>query len=565
MMMTSFGSKSAGALGLVLMMSAMPACKDKGNGDDDVGDDGDDEATDEDGTGDGDGDDGYVPAPGGMRRLLDYQYVNSIELMFGPEAAAIAAPPTDLPLHGYTSIGAAELSPGLDSVELYEGSALAIADIAIANPATLAGIVPCVQSSQDDACYTTVAQTLGHLAWRRPLTDAEVTSLVDIALQAKAWGEGDFAAGLKYELVRLLISPHFLYVSELGVQDAEEPEEYLLTGPELVTRMSLLLNGRIPSLDVLQQAEAGMYDDDAAIEQLARTMVQAPEAKRAVDEFFGEYLAIGAIGAKNTDVFPLYSEALVESMQEETSLLLNRIIWELDTDFRFFLDADFTYVDARLAEVYGVTPPEGGGFAQVNLPPEQNRAGFLTHASFLSRNSHAAGNSTTRRGQYIQQRFLCYSVPPPPPEVNPEIPDPPGEPMTLRDLMEQIHLQEASCATCHNDLDKPAFPLEHFDAIGAYRTLDNGLPINPVVEYGTWGLLENASDLAASVAMDPRLTDCVVNNIIRFGRGRLEDPQNEPTELLALYDEFEASSFRVQELLVHLVTSPIFREVGEPK
>ena len=109
--------------------------------------------------------------------------------------------------------------------------------------------------------------------------------------------------------------------------------------------------------------------------------------------------------------------------------------------------------------------------------------------------------------------------------------------MTLRDLMEMIHLKEDSCADCHKYMDPLAFPLENYDAIGAFRTVEpNGLPINPVVEDEIYGVLENGADLAASVAMDPRLTNCLVNNLIRFGRGRLEDPQNEPDELL---DELE--------------------------
>jgi hypothetical protein len=549
---------------VVAMLAIAPGCKPDGpDGDDEVGDgDGDGDGTDD--TGGEDGGDTYVPPPGGMRRLLDYQYLNTIELMFGPEAAMIAGHPVDIPLHGYTSIGASDIAPGLDSVELYEYSALAIADTAIANPTTLAGIVPCIADAQDEACYTEVAQTLGHMAWRRPLTDEEVDSVVETALAGLAWGEGDWEAGLKYEIVRLLISPHFIYVTEVGVQDPDEPEEFVLTGSELVTRMSLLLNGRIPRLQLLQEAEAGMYDDDAALEQLARTMLAAPEAQDALAEFFGEYLDVDSLPAKDAGVFPLYSQALTDSMTEETNRMLRDIIWDKDSDFRLFLDADYTFVDDNLAGVYGVPPT--GDWAQTSLPPEQNRAGFLSSPAFLTRNSHVQGNSTTRRGYYIQQRFLCFSIPPPPGNVTPEIPEPPGEPMTLRDLMEQIHLSEDSCADCHRFMDPLAFPLENFDAIGAFRTMEpNGLPIDPVVEYEGYGLLENGADLGASVAMDPRLPDCLVNNLIRFGRGRLENPANEPEELIALYDEFEAANFRVQEMLVHFVTSPLFRQVGEPK
>ncbi|MFO7565241.1 MAG: DUF1588 domain-containing protein [Enhygromyxa sp.] len=528
---------------------------------------GDGDGTGAEGEGDGDGDDdSFLPPPGGMRRMLDYQYINSIEYMFGPEAAAVANPPNDQALHGYTSIGANELSPGLDLVEIYEASALAVADAAIANPSTLAGLVPCVQSSPNQACYTEVAETLGHIAWRRPLTADEVSAVVAIANEGQSWGEGDFYAGLKYEIVRLLLSPDFIYVVETGVADPDRPDQRLLTGPEMVTRMSLLFVGRIPSLTLLTAAENGNYDDSGSLEALASAMLADVRAPDAISEFFAEYLALSDIPAKNTTQFPLYSEALVSSMVEETELLLRDVIWTQDTDFRTFFEADYTFVDANLAALYGIEAP-AEPWAKVTLPPEQNRAGFISHASVLSRNSHGDGNSTTRRGQYIQQRMLCYSVPPPPPEVIPELPEvPEGVDMTLRELMELIHLEPESCASCHVHMDTLGFTLENYDALGAWRTQEpNGLPIDSAAEYEGFGMMENAADLAANVAMDPRTGRCIVNNIIRYGRGSLESPANDGDRLAALYGSFEASNFRFKQLLVDFVTSDLFRRVGAPK
>lgn len=530
-----------------------------------------DGGTDADGTGDatGDGDgegDNFTPPPGGMRRLLDYQYLSTIEYMFGPQAAAVAAPPADQALHGYTSIGSSQLSPGLDTVELYETSALAIADAAIANLGTLGGIVPCVEDAPDQACYTAVAETLGHLAWRRVLTADEVAAIVDIALEAQVWGEGDFYAGLKYEIVRILLSPDFIYVVETGVQDPDEPEEFWLTGPELVTRLSLLLIGRTPSLTLLNSAEAGNYDSIESIETLARAMLADARAPEAVSEFFGEYLSLSEISAKDTANFPLYSEALVDSMIEETELLLRDVIWTQDTDFREFIEADYTFVDNQLAALYGITPP-ANEWDLVMLPAEQTRAGFISHASVLARNSHNNGNSITRRGLYIQQRLLCLTIPPPPPDANPNLPQvPEGQVMTLRELIETIHLANDSCAQCHEHMDKLGFTLENYDALGAWRTQEpNGLPIDATSEYSDWGMMQNAADLAANVAMSPRLGECVVNNIVRFSRGSLETPETEADELAELYGAFETSNYRVKELLVALVTSELFRQVGEPK
>lgn len=563
-------SKLSSSCCLTVLLLFSPGCKgddDKTEGAEDAGTS--DATSETNGTDGGDGDgegDNFTPPPAGMRRLLDYQYVSTIEYMFGPQAAAVAAPPIDQALHGYTSIGSSQLSPGLDVVELYEGSALAIADAAIANIGTLANIVSCVEDAPDEACYTEVAETLGHLAWRRPLTADEISAIVDTALEAQIWGEGDFNAGLKYEIVRILLSPNFIYVVETGVQDPNEPEEFWLTGPELVTRLSLLLIGRTPSLTLLNSAEEGNYDSVEAIETLARAMLADAHAPEAVSEFFGEYLSLSEISAKNTTSFPLYSDALVDSMIEETELLLRDVIWTQDTDFRDFIEADYTFVDAQLAELYGIAPP-ANDWDLVMLPAEQARAGFISHASVLARNSHNGGNSITRRGQYIQQRLLCFTIPPPPPEVNPNLPEiPEGQEMTLRELIETIHLSVDSCAECHEHMDKLGFTLENYDALGAWRTHEpNGLPINAVSEYADWGVMNNAADLAANVAMSPRLGQCVVNNIIRFSRGSLENPETEVDELVDLYDAFESSNYRVKELLVALVTSELFRQVGEPK
>jgi hypothetical protein len=507
----------------------------------------------------------YSPPPGGMRRLLDHQYLATIAYIFGPAAAVVAQPPSDPALHGYSSIGATQLSPQLDTVEIYEASARAVAKAVVAKPEHLAGFVPCLASAPDEACYVEVAQTVGHLAWRRPLAPEEVQAVVDIAVEARAWAGGDVWVGLEYELVRLLLSPHFIYVIETGVEREDEPGVRWLSGPERVTRLSLLLAGRTPSLALLEAAEAGSYDSLGSFEALARAMLDDPAAPEAVAEFFGEYLALDAIPAKDGAKFPLYSQALVDSMLEETERLLRDVIWTKDGDFRDFIEADYTFVDARLAELYGIEAPESA-WQQVSLPPEQARAGFLTHASVLARNSHAAGNSTTRRGQYIQQRLLCHAISPPPPGA-PKLGDLPEDgSMTLRERMEALHLQDPSCAECHLHMDTLGFTLENYDALGAWRSEDqNGLPIDPVVEYGDYGEMASAADLAANVAMDPRLGECVVNNLIRFGRGSFEDPAGEAAELDELHAAFESSGYRFKELLVAFVTSELFLQVGPPK
>ena len=332
----------------------------------------------------------------------------------------------------------------------------------------------------------------------------------------------------------------------------------------VLATVSLLLLGRSPSLTLLESAEAGNYDSPAAIETLAVAMLGDEDAPDAISEFFAEYLSLDDIPGKDPTIFPEYSDALVDSMLMETELLLRDVIWTQNTDFRDFFEADYTFIDSSLATLYGMPQPDQAWDMATLM---DGRAGFLTHASVLARNSHFATNSTTRRGQYIQQRLLCFPIPPPPPEVNPEIPEIPEDtPMTLREIMETIHLSVDSCASCHGHMDPIAFPLESYDALGAFRTHElNGLPIDPVSAYEPWGAIDDAADLAAYVASDPRLGACIVNNMVRYGRGSLEDPTGEAAALLDLYAAFEDSSYRFQDLLVALVASDLFLQVGEPK
>lgn len=504
-----------------------------------------------------------IPPPGGLRRLLGHQYVQSIGLLLGPEAAAVADAPADPVLATFDAIGTLESVPSPADVERYEASAAAVAEAAIANPQTIGQTVPCVVDGPlDDACYESLARDLGRVAWRRPLTDAQVQMLIGVAEAGREFGEDDFMVGAQYMLAAILQSPRFIYIVELG--DPADGDYRELDGYELAARMSFFLNGRTPEPELIDRAEAGDFDDDEMVRSIAEEMVNRREARDVVARFYDQYLGIRRLPSvsKDAELFPTFSEELAESMRNETQLLLEDIVFEQEGSLLDLLDADYTFVDDRLAEHYGLPSPGAGLWARTDVADGEGRSGMLTHAGWLAVQSHGEVNSPTRRGLFVQEQLLCLEIPAPPPgvEVEPIIPEP-NE--TLREALSR-HMDDPTCATCHVLTDPLGFAFEEYDPVGAFRTLDNGQPIDASGEVGGIGSFDGAAELAAIVRDDGRHPRCVVERVWTGGLGWTPSDDTAPA-LDEVSDAFVASDHQLKQLLVELTLSTVFRQVDEPK
>ena len=505
----------------------------------------------------------FVPAPGGMRRLMTREYRDSVELMLGVAAADAAFPPDDIAQSGFNAIGASIIPVPSDAIGVYERSAAAIADAALENPQTLATIAPCVSQQANPECYQQLAANLGKIAFRRSLSQGEIDDLAAIGLAGRDWEEGDFQTGIRYELMAILQAPSFLYIQEVGEPDPESGFRRL-TPTELATRISFFLTGHTPTLELIEMAESGALDDPGQVRAQAELMVESPEARPALASFFGEALRLRGLAsaAKDPEIFPTFSPELGELMADETLLLVYDIVWNRDADYTELFTADYTYVNDELAALYGMPDPgEGPLFVRTPWPAEQNRAGFLSQASFLTAQSGAARNSPTQRGTYIQERVLCSDIPAPDPDVDLNLPD--DDSLTLKELLEQ-HMDNPGCVTCHGLTDPLGFAYEAYDAIGAYRTTDNGKPVETDGEITGLGQWDNAQELAAVLAADPRLANCLVENLIRGVLGHTPT-QGEQPAIEDLEGRFESSGNRVKALLVEMASSPLFRLVDEPK
>ncbi len=511
----------------------------------------------------------FTPAEGGMRRLLHAQYVDSIALLLGGEAAAAAEGaglPTDSPLHDFDAIGNAELALTGTGVEDYEAAATAAATAAIGDTTRLATYVPCVADGpQDASCYTEIAEVWGHLAWRRAPTIEEVDRVRAIAEAAQAWGDGDFLTGVKYELMAILQSPNFVYMAEVGEPDPDNPERMLLTPNELITRMSFFLQGRTPDRQLLELAESGGLETEGQIRTVAKHMLSKPAARVALANFYDEALHLRDLPTigKSPGQYPDFNDELTDAMRQSMLLFVDDLVFEQDADARELFSADYAYVNAPLAELYGVSAP-GDDWGLATLPESHGRAGFLGSAAFLARFAHAIDTSPTRRGNFILGKFLCAEAPPPPANVNPNLPEPdPDNPMTMKQRLE-LHMEDDSCASCHELMDPIGFALEHFDAIGQYRTEDhNGLTIDSYGEVPGFGSFSSPAEIGQVLYEDPRTASCFVNNFVRGSMGRLETIGE--AEMLYLVEEvFANDGYSLQDLMVELVASPVFRYVTEP-
>jgi uncharacterized protein DUF1592/uncharacterized protein DUF1588/uncharacterized protein DUF1595/uncharacterized protein DUF1585/uncharacterized protein DUF1587 len=504
------------------------------------------------------------PAPAGARRLIGRQYLGSIRTLLGDNAAVAATAPGDPQLNGFETIGATDLATPASSVETYETSALAVASAVVSDPAVVTTILPCVPNGATDyACLRSFVTTFGRLAWRRALTDAEITR-VTAAGVAAAKAYNSFDAGLGTTISCLLQSPYFLYIIEIGAPDKDDPKVQRLTPLELATRMSFFLLNSTPDAKLLDDAEKGALDDEDGIRAAATAMLQRPEARTTLKAFYAEIYHLNELTSASKDpvLFPQFTPALKASMQEETLRLIDDVVWTRDADAREILSADYTFVDADLASLYGASVPQGGGFTKVTLPAVQKRAGILGQASFLTRGAHDKETSPTRRGNFVREAILCDPIPPPPPTVNPVLPDD-GTPKTVKQKLEQ-HMQDASCSGCHSMMDPIGFALENFDPIGQYRTTDQGFPIDTTAQTDDLGAFASAPELAVLLTKDPRSSYCMVEKLYRQSMGHLETAGEQPA-VEDLRKAFAGKGHSVRSLLVELSASRAFRLVGAPK
>ena len=499
--------------------------------------------------------DEITPGPAGIRRLTTSQMKYSVEYLLGSDAAATFDLWTDPQLKGFESIAAAELSLSANDVSNLELTVGVALDTSLADPTHLAGFAPCISASPNEACYGDVIDQFVSVAWRRPVEADERTRLLAIASQGQDWASGDFDAGLRYMLSAVFQSPNFLYQAELGESAGLRTP---LAPYERAARLSFFLNHQTPDVELLEAAKSGKLETDAGVREQAERLLAKPEARRAMDRFFSELYLIREVTDVTKDplIEPNWNDALAASMQEEMLRFLADIVWAQDGDIRDMFNSTETFVNPLLADFYGVQAA-AGGWQKVELPTEGERQGIFGKAGLMAKFAHPDGTSPTKRGRFFRERFMCRSIPAPPPGVDASLPD--GDFKTMRERLE-AHLQP-SCASCHELMDPIGLAFEHFDTVGRYRETDNGEPI--ITEDSSGNLnFKGPADLA-KIARDSS-PSCFVSHFLRQAMGRVEI-EGEAAAIREIEKNFADSGYRIQDLMIEIVASPAFLNVGLPK
>jgi hypothetical protein len=507
----------------------------------------------------------FAPAPGTLQRLTRARYLSSVQDLLGPGLNWPTDLEVDTPLFGFTSVGASTLTIGPRAAEQYEAAALSLAHQIFTDATRREAFVGCVPSGAADPCVRSFLGRFGERAFRRPLSGEELDRWQVVVTNIEA-SLRDVWTGLELATAGLLQSPYFLYRVEVGSPDPADATRYRYDGYELATRLAYFVWGSTPDDELLAAAGRGDLDTTAGIEAQTRRLLSSPRSKDGLLLFFFEHLKLDRLEGltKSPTAFPQFTPAMGPAMRDEILRLVEAEVLGEGGDFRRLLTSQRGFINDDLARIYFM-PSAGPQLTEVNHPANSPRRGILTTAGFLALNAHETISSPTYRGRYIRQSLLCQDIPPPPANVNPTVPEAPvnSGPQTFRQRLEALHLSNPTCAGCHQLMDPLGFGLEGFDAIGAYRTTDNGLPINAS---GTLDgrAFKNAAELAEVLADHRDLGACLAKVTYRHATGHKETT-GETRTLRAVTAPFVESGYQFDALVVAIATSDGFRYAKVPE
>ncbi len=422
-------------------------------------------------------------------------------------------------------------------------------------------IFVCRPESDDAAdaerCARTIFAELARRAFRRPVTDRDLAPFMPF--YATGYADGGFDEGIRAGLERLLIDPEFLFRIERDPDGAEPGGIYRLGGLELASRLSFFLWSSIPDDELLDAAARGDLHDPQGLERQVRRMLADPRATALVENFASQWLTIRSVDglAPDPNLFPGFDENLREAFRRETELFVESQMRE-DRGVVELLTADYTFLNERLAQHYGVPGVRGSRYRRVALD-DPRRGGLLGHGSILAVTSYGNRTSPVLRAKWVLENILGTPPPPPPADV-PGLPESgeDGEPETVRERLAQ-HRRNPVCASCHAPMDPLGFALENFDAVGEWRTHDAGYPVDAsgVLADGT-GFDGPAELRAALAARGEQFVETFTEKLLTYALGRGIEAYDRPV-IRGIARAAAADDYRWSSIIMGIVESTPFQ------
>ena len=337
-------------------------------------------------------------------------------------------------------------------------------------------------ASQETGCAQQIVSTIARRAFRRPLTPQDTEVLMGFYQRGR--NEGSFDTGIERSLQRILADPEFVFRKEVEPVSVTTGKAYRISDLELASRLSFFLWSSIPDDELITLAGQNKLHDPLVLEKQVKRMLADPKSDQLVLNFAGQWLSLRSMQTvfPIPGLFPDFDDNLRLAMRKETEMFVGSIVHE-DRSVLDLLNANYTFLNERLAQHYGLPGVTGSNFRRVEWPPSFDyRRGLLGHGSIETVSAYPNRTSPTVRGKTMMMIFLGVS-PPDPPFVPPALKEGEnavhagGKP-TMRQQME-MHRKNEPCATCHKIMDPIGFSLENYDAIGRWRTTDDGSPIDP--------------------------------------------------------------------------------------
>lgn len=401
-------------------------------------------------------------------------------------------------------------------------------------------------------------------AFRRPATEQELDDFMGIVKSELAAGE-KFASAIKAGMASVMCAKSFLFLAEGDPASMR----HTLNDWEIASRLSYLLWSTMPDAELTALAQAGKLHDRDVLAQQASRLLADPRATRFADAFSSQWLRLRKVGMFPPDkmIYPDYDKHLEACMTGETRAFFAEVL-QKGLTLREFLHSDWTMVNSRLAQFYGLATEalKGDGFQRVSLRPEDHRGGLLTQAAVLGLTSDGTRHRPVHRGVWVMESIFGKSPPPPPANVDPIAPNPVTAPKATLRMKLEAHIHDANCAACHAKIDPLGLAFENYDAIGRWRTTEKteGTGADPTVnasgQFPDGRTYKDAEEFKKLLLADlDSFNHTFVEKLSTYALRRAMS-FDDRDDLHAIADAAKAADYRVKDILLALITSPLFQK-----
>ena len=416
-----------------------------------------------------------------------------------------------------------------------------------------------ISADEEPACARQILSSLARRAYRRAVTENDIQGLMEFYKQGQL--EGGFETGIQFALERLLVSPDFLFRIEQDPRNAEPDSMYPVTDTELASRLSFFLWSSLPDDELLDLVERGELRDPGVLETQVKRMMIDSRSSGFIENFVGQWLYLRNLDGIYPDpaAFPEFDENLREAFQRETELFIDDQI-RSDRSLRELLSADYTYVNERLAEHYGIPKIYGNRYRKVILEGAE-RGGLFGHGSLMMVTSYPNRTSPVLRGKFVLENLLGGPPPEPPPNVPALETSNDGKQLTMREAM-AMHRENPACRVCHAAMDPIGFSLENYDAVGKWRTQFAGQAIDASGLLPDGNTFDGPDGLRGLLLERPDdFVGTITEKLMRFALGRSLEYYDMP-EVRGIVRAAREDDYRWSSVILGVIKSAPFQMRG---